>query len=185
MPNPTSRPTFARGLSFAALAGLGAPLFLLLTAPRFGYGPASATYALALLVVYPPFVASSLRRGALGAALAVLLVAPVAVLRPDALVALAVTPFVLGVVRGAVLFPRPFARALAYEMGLAAASGLVAALFYEPGLVGVSLSAWGFWLVQAGYALVPGRPPRFAEAGVDPFEQAHAAALAVLERRGR
>nr|PZN27043.1 MAG: hypothetical protein DIU78_06135 [Pseudomonadota bacterium] len=164
------------------VAGLGAPLWLLLTAPRLGYEGGSALYALGLLVVYPPFVSPDRRRGVVAAVLAALLAAPVALLRPDALVVLAVVPLVLGVVRGAVLFPRPLARTLAYEMVFAFASLLVVAILYEPGLFGVTLSAWGFWLVQAGHALVPG-DRAVNESETDPFERAHAAALAILDRR--
>jgi len=95
---------------------------------------------------------------------------------------LALTPVVLGIVRSGVSFPRPLARALGYELSFALLSIGAAWTVYEPSLIGVPCAIWTFWLVQSGFALVPGAV-RDPSPTTDPFDRAHRQALSVLERR--
>jgi len=177
------RPSLASHLVFAGCATLGTLVWVTTTASLFGYGGASAFCALGWVVFHPLFVAPSVERGAAGAALAFVLATPVAWLMPPPLVALALTPLLLGIVRSALLYAQPFARALLVESGLGLASLLAIVFFYDGGLLGTVLAAWAFWLVQSAFALIPreSRPPD--DRPVDPFDRAHAAALTILDRR--
>ncbi|HWA73517.1 MAG TPA: hypothetical protein VG937_14325 [Polyangiaceae bacterium] len=177
-----ARAQFFRGIVFALLAGAGSVLALLLVAPRWGYAGAAALWGLGAALLYPLFVSANLRRGILGSVLGAALSLPVAALVTDPSVVLTLALVVLALCRSVCVFPRPFARALLFELfflGL----GLALACFFQDGsLVGVAFATWAFWLVQAGFALTVTSSVKGEELG-DPFERAHAAAQAVLERR--
>jgi hypothetical protein len=55
--------------------------------------------------------------------------------------------------------------------------------FHDGSITGAVFGLWAFWLVQAGFCLVPGERPPPGERTADPFERAQAAALLVLHRR--
>jgi hypothetical protein len=171
-----------RGILFAVFAGLGVLFWSLVIGPIVGRGPAAAIYALALVPLYAITVAPNLRLGAIAFSLAAALALPVLCFDPVPRLALAITPFVLGIIRSTVLFPRPLARALFLELGVSALALLVAAVFHDPSPIGTTFAVWAFWLVQAGFALAPGEPAPGRQAVGDRFELAHARALAILER---
>jgi hypothetical protein len=176
---------FLRGLGFALVAGLGVLLWLTIAGPLIGYARAASLYGLALLPGYALVVAPNLRLGAGGFLLAAALALPAAFFAPGPRLVLVLTPFVLGIVRSAILFPRPFARALFLEACCSVLALGLAALFHDASVVGTTFAIWAFWLVQAGFALAPGEPgPAAAAPTGDPFDAARARALAVLERRG-
>jgi hypothetical protein len=101
---------------------------------------------------------------------------------PVAIFALA--PVILAIARSAFIYPRPFARALVYELLVNGLATIAALVLYDRSAIGAAFSLWSFWLVQAGFALVPGAAHACADP-IDPFDRAHAAAIAVLERRAR
>jgi hypothetical protein len=178
------RLSLLRGLLFALIAGLGVLLWLTIAGPWIGDSRAATLYALALLPGYALVVAPSLRRGAGGFLLAAALALPAAFFASGPRFVLALTPFVLGVVRSAVLFPRPFARAVFLEACCSLLAVCLAATFHDASVVGTTFAIWAFWLVQAGFALAPGEPATPPPSpGGDPFDTARARALAVLERR--
>jgi predicted membrane metal-binding protein len=176
------RLSLLRGLVFALIAGLGVMFWLQIAGPSVGYARATALYGLGLLPCYALTVAPVLRRGVVACALSVALVAPVAVMEPGSRLVFALTPFILGIVRSAVLFPRPFARALFLELCVSGLALLLAAFFHDASVVGVTFAVWVFWLVQAGFALAPGEAQAAQQDADDAFEVARARALAVLER---
>jgi hypothetical protein len=177
------RLSFLRGLLFALFAGLGVFLWLILAGPFLGYARAATWYGLGLLPGYALIIAPDLRRGVSACLLAAALTVPAALFAPGPLYVFAITPFVLGIVRSAVLFPRPFARALFLEACCNLLAVAVAAFFYDASVVGTTFALWAFWLLQAGFALAPGEPEARLAAAGDPFEAARARALAVLEGR--
>jgi hypothetical protein len=178
------RLSLLRGLGFALFAGLGVMPWLIVAGPLVGYARAGTLYGLALLPGYALAVAPSVRLGVVGLLLAAALALPAAVVAPGPPFVFALTPFVLGILRSAILFPRPFARALFLEAGCSLLALGLAAFFHDAGIVGAAFATWAFWLVQAGFALAPGDPgpPGEREVG-DPFDTARARALAILERR--
>ena len=179
-----SRPSLVLYLVFAVCAAAFALLWILTTAPLFGYGGAAGTCALALVVLHPLFVAPTVERGAAATALAFTLAIPVACLRLAPFTTFAWTAVLLGLVRSTLLYPAPFARALLTEACLGCAGLLALAYFDDGGITGAVFGLWSFWLVQAAFCLVPGEsPPPHAQRPVDPFERAQAAALLVLDRR--
>lgn len=178
------RLSLLRGVLFALVAGLGALLWLTLAGPLLGYARAAALYGLALLPGYALAVAPSVRRGAGAFLLAAALVLPAGLLATGPRFVFVLTPFVLGIVRSAILFPRPLARALFLEACCNLLAVGVAVFFHDASAVGMTFAIWGFWLVQAGFALAPGEPAAAPlTPGGDPFEAARARALAILERR--
>ncbi len=152
------RLSFLRGLVFALVAGLVVVLWLTIAGPLIGYARAASLYGLALLPGYALAVAPSLRRGAGGFLLAAALVSPAAFFAPGPRLAFVLTPFVLGIVRSAILFPRPLARALFLEGCCSVLAVALATLFHDASVVGTTFAIWAFWLVQAGFALAPGEP---------------------------
>jgi len=179
-----SRLSFLRGLGFALVAGLGILLWLTIAGPLIGYARAAALYGLALLPGYALAVAPNLRLGAGAFLLAAALALPAAFFAPGPRLVFVLTPFVLGIVRSAILFPRPFARALFLEACCSLLAVSLAVLFHDASVVGTTFAIWAFWLVQAGFALAPGEPRTAAPSPAgDPFDAARDRALAVLERR--
>lgn len=178
-----SRGSFARGLVFASLGGLGAMPFAIVAAGVLGYANAMALYALALVPLYLLVIAPTLRRGAAGALLAAAFAMTVLLAFPHAAIAGALTPFLLGIPRSAMLFPRPWARAVWLEFAFSTTAFVVAFCFSDGALVGDSLAIWTFWLVQAGFAVAPGEARKPDGEAADPFEVAQGAITAVLERR--
>jgi hypothetical protein len=180
------RPNLLRGVVFALIAGLGVMFWLLLAGPIFGYARAAALYGLALLPWYSLAVAPAWRAGLIAFFLAAVLAMPAALFAAGPRLVFALTPFVLGIVRSAILFPRPFPRALFLELCCSVPALLLAAFFHDSSVIGMTLAFWAFWLVQSGFALAPGEPGETSvrESG-DAFEVAHARALAVLERSQR
>ncbi|HWO12164.1 MAG TPA: hypothetical protein VNN80_21865 [Polyangiaceae bacterium] len=178
------RLSLLRGLLFALVAGLGVLLWLSVAGPLIGSARAASLYGLALLPGYALAVAPDVRRAAGAFLLAAALALPVSFFATGPRFVFVLTPFVLGIVRSAILFPRPFARALFLEACCSLLAVGVAVFFHDASAVGMTFAVWGFWLVQAGFALAPGEPAAapLAPAG-DPFEAARDRALAILERR--
>lgn len=177
------RPSMLSSLVFAACAALGTFLWVLCTAPFFGYGGATATWALGLAVLHPLFVAPDAQRRFAATVLAFSVAVPVACLEPPPLTAFAVMALLLGVCRSAILHPEPFARALLVEAAFGTAGFTALVLCYDGSLAGSVFGLWSFWLIQVGFSLIPEEPSFSDERGVDAFERAHAAALALLDRR--
>jgi hypothetical protein len=177
-----ARAQFFRGIVFALLAGAGSVLVLLLAAPHWGYAGATAAIGLGAALFYPLFASANLRRGLLGCGLAGALSLPVAMFVSDPSIVLTLALVVLALCRSVCVFPRPFARALLAELLFLGLGLSLACFFYDGSLVGVAFATWAFWLIQAGFALTVTSTAKEEEPG-DPFERAHAAAQAVLERR--
>jgi hypothetical protein len=168
---------------FAVCAALGTAFWVASAASLLGYGNASASCALALVVLYPLFAAPSVERGVAATFVTAALAIPLACLLPAPFVAFLGMSVLLGVVRSTLLYPRPFARALVLEAALALAGLGPVFLFYDGGLVGAVFALWSFWLIQAGFALSWGEPSRPAERSVDPFDRSYAAAVSLVEQR--
>lgn len=179
-----NRSRFLRGLGFALLAGGGSVLWLLVAAGPYGYARAAALWFLFCVVLHPLAASARGREGGGAMALALALGAPIALAGANSSVTLALALVVLALTRSARLYRRPFARALLFELVFLGAGLLLAVFFYDGGLAGVAFASWAFWLVQAGFALTA-TSSSDRDPPADAFERAHAAAVAVLERRSR
>jgi hypothetical protein len=175
---------FAHSALFAALAALGAFPWLALTGPLLGPARALRLY---LVMVTAGYVAGlGPGRRSFGVALVVAIlgcgITTLAHTLGEVALGLAV---VLGTARSAVLYRARTARAVVTEIVLVA-TGLVFARFLGgPTLVSVMLAIWGFFLVQSLFFLVGGVSTRRASgAHPDPFDEAHARALAILRADG-
>jgi len=177
---------FGRSILFAAVAAAGASLWLTGAGPLLGMRPALVVFLVGAGAAYAAGIVPTLRgrvRAALGAALAGGVVALVARSIPELVLGLTV---VLAVVRSGFAHPRPLPRALAIEAGLGVAATAFARHLAGPTIVSVALAVWGYLVIQSMFFLVP----RSAEAGTrkmrgsDPFDVAHARALALLDDEG-
>jgi hypothetical protein len=164
---------FGRSVLFAAAAGAAWPAFALLAGPLLGPRAALSLYLVAVAALYVAVLRSAPARG-LAAALAVLGFG-------GALMAVGCGPrevavgaaLAVGVCRSGILHRARTARALAIELGLLGGGLLLARFLAAPGLLGIALGIWGFFLVQSADFLIGGVRERSAgPAGVDPFERA-------------
>jgi len=176
-----TRSNFFRGLAFALAAGAAAPFGLFLAGGQRGIGN-SMLFA---VVLYLLFAHDNLRRGLGAGALALVLGVPFALFLRDPNVLTLLSLVTLALCRSAVLYPRPFARALAWELVFMGTGALGAFVWWDWSAVGVCLSTWSFWLIQSAFALTVTSSAGRDEAPSDPFERAHAAAEAVLAGRPR
>jgi len=174
--------SFGRSLAFAALAGAAWPAFALAAAPLIGTHAALSLYLVASAAIYVAGLAPRRVHG-LGAAIvaAALGAVFVAVARDPGVVALGAAIGV-GVCRSGLLYRARGGRALAAEACLLGAGLLLARYLATPGVLGVALALWGFFLVQSGFFLIGGVSKRNGDVrGIDRFDSARRRALALLE----
>jgi len=174
--------SFGGAVAFAAAAGAGWPVFALVFGPFAGAHAALGLYLVAAAALHAFAIAGDRARAAAAAlVVAALGVLCLAVAR-DAWELAAGAALALGVARGALLQRARPARALVAEVALLGAGLLLARWLATPGLLGIALAVWGFFLVQAGFFLVPGERERRADAaGGDGFEHARRRLVALLE----
>ncbi|HEV7733175.1 MAG TPA: hypothetical protein VGR62_13475 [Candidatus Binatia bacterium] len=172
---------FARSILFAAVAAMATAACLLMAAPLLGGRRVLALWLVALTAAYLSGLVPDRRRGVAAAFGALVAGATLLVIAPglhEVVLGLAV---VLGVGRSVFLYRRRPARAVVVEAVLLVGGLVLVAWLGGPSLHGVVLAVWGFLLVQSGFFLVPGASGRRAfEGAADPFEAAHARALALL-----
>ena len=178
---------FLRGIAFAALAAVGALPWLLVARPFLGSATALDLYLVAVTAAYlGDFVAERPRRAAvfLIAGLAGIALAILTRNRIELVTGLGVLVAIIrsGFLRSGFLHRSPAARAVVTEAILVGAGLAFARHLGGPSLAGVVLAIWGFFLVQSFYPLVGGIRVRSRAADRDPFEEAHARALAILQR---
>jgi len=183
---------FLRGIAFAALAAVGALPWLLVARPFLGSATALDLYLVAVTAAYlGDFVAERPRRAAVfliaglaGIALAILTRNRIELVTGlGVLVAIIRSGFLRsGFLHSGFLHRSPAARAVVTEAILVGAGLAFARHLGGPSLAGVVLAIWGFFLVQSFYPLVGGIRVRSRAADRDPFEEAHARALAILQR---
>lgn len=172
--------SFSRAIAFAAGAALVAVPFLLGVAPWLGLRAALSGLLVLLTALYVAGLARR-RRGGLGFGVAAIGLGA-AWLSPSVAVLAVVLAALLGVLRGAFLMRARPARALVLECLLLGGGLALAQLLAGAGLGSVALALWGFFLIQSLHFLIGGIAPRSeSRPDVDPFEQAHARALALLD----
>jgi hypothetical protein len=174
--------SLGRATLFAALAAAAWVPWLVLVGSVLGGRTALALYLVAVTAVYVAGVGP--RRAprvlvATGAALLGSLLAMVA--HSPAELALGLGA-ILATARSAISYRAAPARAVVTEVALVGGGLLFARTLAGPSAFGVMLAVWGFFLVQSAFFLVGGvQARRHGSTGRDPFEEAHARALALLE----
>ena len=174
--------SFGRSLAFAALAGAAWPAFALAASPAIGTRATLSLYLVACAAIYVAGLTPRRVHG-IGAAIVAAMLSALfaAVTREPGVVALGAASGV-GVCRSGLLYRARTGRALATEIGLLGGGLLLARFLAAPGVLGVALGLWGFFLVQSGFFLIAGVTERPVDAsGIDRFESARRRALALLE----
>lgn len=173
---------FGRSLGFAAVAGAGTSLLLVLVPPtQAGYVLLRA-YLVGCAVVYAAGLATRSRdalvAAAAGATLGVLLLLLPVGLAGTALGGTAI----LAWLRSGILYRARPLRALTCEL-LLGLTGLALAGFLKGAgvpVMGLGLAVWGYFLVQSVFFLIGGVTPRPVDGPLDPFDRARADLLALL-----
>jgi hypothetical protein len=173
------RNSLLRGLVFALVAGCLSSWVSFSVPGDYGYALLSAVVA-HLVVVAP-----NLKRGVRASAFSACLAFTAALFVRDQLLLTALGLVILGLARSALLYPRPFLRAVLVEMFFVG-SGVVAVMAWVgAGRLGLALSNWSFWLVQSAFVLSAAGVKAIPELPMDPFERAQQIAEAVLTGRPR
>jgi hypothetical protein len=176
------RNAFARSLVFAAGAAAAWPAFALAVQPFTGGRGAIALYLVASAAAYVAVLAPTLVRGAAAAALAAGITGAYAAVARDPFAVALAAAIAIGLARSGLLHRASPARALAVEAILLGGGLALAGFLATPGILGVALAIWGFFLVQSAFPAIGGVRPSGAEAERgDAFERAHRRALALLE----
>jgi hypothetical protein len=176
---------FVRSAVFAAAASAGWLAWAVVVGPLIGVRSALTAYLVVLVALYVatlPDRARASRRAAISAGAGLLAVAIVFVARGPAELGIGLA-LVIGLVRSAVLCRAAPGRAVLTEVALLGGGLLFARALVGLSLLSVALAVWGFLLVQSFFFLIPGSMARETTGRqVDPFDDAHRRALAVLER---
>ena len=174
--------SFPRSLGFAAGAAAGYLPFLMLAAPLLGLATARGIYLAALVPLYVVGIAPR-RAGGIGAALLGGLLALGALVVTGSLSGLALAlAAIASFLRSGLLYESRPARAWALELLLTGGGLALAASLLGRSELTTALAIWGFFLVQSGFFLLGGVREALAPiARSDPFEAAHARALALVE----
>lgn len=163
---------FARTLVFGALAALGVPAVWLLLAPLLGSSLVLGLYWVGLAIAYPVWIAGSLRRAVGAAALSGVGALVLLALLPGLSVMAAGAALLVAAVRSGFLYRAPQPRLLVLEALLLVVGLTVANALATPGVLGMALAVWGYFLVQSLYFLLARPRPRAATPGGDSFERA-------------
>jgi hypothetical protein len=177
--------TFLRSAVFGVVAAAGWVPWVAVAGPIAGVWNARALYLIGVTTVYVGGLSPRGARRMTAALVAGLIATAVAfAVRSTAELSIGLA-VILGIARSAFLYRSTPARAVAKEAALLV-GGLVFARFLAgPSLASTGFAIWGFLLVQSLFFLTssPGARPQAGRI-IDPFEEAHRRALALLERTG-
>jgi hypothetical protein len=173
---------FGSSLGFALGAAAGWPVFALVAGPRIGASAALSLYLVGVAAVYAFGLTADRVRGLGAAALTGAIAAAFAAIARDPAVVALGAAIGIGLARSALLHRRSTGRAIAVEVTLLGIGLLLARFLASPGLLGIALALWGFFLVQSIFFAIGGASERRPDTGaMDPFERAKRRAMEVLE----
>ena len=163
---------FGRTLAFGLLAALGVPAVRLLQVPLMGHPAIWHFYVAGLAVVYLIAIAGSPRRVLGSALLGSIGAVALLLLTPGIGVTVVGASLLVACVRSGFLYRVPQPRLLLLEAGLLGVSLAAVELLVGPGVFGIALAVWAYFLVQSLWFLVARPRPRTLEPPGDPFERA-------------
>ena len=172
---------FGRSLLFGAFAGLAGSFFLLAAEPLIGIGPGLGLFSILIAAVYLVGLGNRPRRRLGAGLLALFLGGAVWLLGPTPREAILVAAALLSIGRTAICLPSRGARAWTIEALLTGGGLLIASAVLGSSPHSFALAVWAFFLVQSVFFLVASERRPDAETEVDPFDAAHARALAVMD----
>ncbi len=174
---------FSSSLVFAAIAGLAAVPYLLVTLPAFSLIRTFSIGSIVLVAAYIVVVSPSLVRGLRNGALTLVLGAGLYTLAPGVVVLYA-SPILLGIVRSGLLYRTKIGRAFAIEAMLFLLATSVAQLLAGSTVQSYGLAVWGFFLVESAFFLFAGASSH-PESGSaeDPFDRARREATRLMEEQ--
>jgi hypothetical protein len=174
---------FARTLVFAALAAAGLPVAVTFAGVALGGESAAELYLIGVASIYAIGLCPDRSRRVAAFAASALFGAILALLPLDLRATAVGAAGTVAFTRG-VLLPRSrehFALTIAIECVFAVAGLAVADAFARGGLPSLCLALWGYFLVQSGWFLFGAHALRAADPPRDPFDQARARLLRLLE----
>jgi len=174
--------SFGGSILFAAAAGAGLLVAVLVFGPVLGVSSVVAGFAVAAATVFAIGIAPNRRGAAAAGALASVLGALLLLLPIGVHATVAGAAAVVALCRSGLLYrSRPW-RAILVETALLVAGLGLAQLVAGWGVASLALAAWGYFLVQSLFFLVGGVATR-AEANeeVDPFDRARSRLVALLD----
>jgi len=179
----TTRLRFGTAVQVAAAFAVTLPATVLVLGPLLGRPAALTAHWLLCGAVYAALLAPTVRRAVAAGGFVLLGGAGVATLGGVASPGVAAAPVVLvaalvGLARSVISYRVGLVRGLLVEATLGTAAVALAGLLSGPSALGAVAAAWGFWLVQSVYPLIPG--PR-ARGGSGKDDDAFARAAARLE----
>lgn len=175
-----ARRGFARTLAFGLAAALGVPAVAVALAP-VGSSLALCLYLVGLAIAYLGWIAGSRRRALVAGAIASAAVLLLPVLGPSVGFTAVAAALLLAAVRSGYLYRGASPRALVLEVGLLLGGLATAKLLATPGVLGMALAVWGFFVVQSLYFLLARPRARTPGGGGDPFERVRERLEGLLE----
>ena len=172
----------ARTLGFGLVAALAVIPWQLVLSAFVTPGTALSAFALLCACGFAVVVAPSLRAAFIAGMACAPLAGAAFVLAPGVGATLLAAALIAAFGRGLSYRAQP-ARTIAIELVLLVPALSAAKLFGSGSPLGAALGIWSYCLVQSAFFLVLRPESRAAEAAGDAFEDAHARALALLERR--
>ena len=173
---------FGGTLLFGAVAAAATLPWVEIVAPGLGLETALGSYAVLNVAIYLAGLAATPRQGFGAAAFAVLLGGLAFQVASSPREQLLVAALILGLLRSGLLYRAGFGRALLLEAVLLCGGLVVAARLFSGTTASLALAVWGFFLVQSVFFLVSGvTQQRDGAEGLDPFDDARAHAVAILE----
>lgn len=172
----------ARTLGFGLVAALAVIPWQLVLSAFVAPGSALSAYALLCACGFAVAVAPSLRDAFIAAVASTPLAGAAFVLAPGVGAALLAAALIAAFGRGLSYRAEP-ARTIAIEVVLLVLALTAARLFGGGSPLGAALGIWSYCLVQSAFFLVLRPEPRAPKVAGDSFENAHARAIALLDRR--
>ena len=183
MKTDQTRDRFLVSLGFALVISLATVPWMMLTAPVISAAGSLAWLAIPGLAIYIIAIAPRPTRGLTVAVVASSVLLLVTLMTSENTLRLLAAALALGLARSGWLYRRSAGRALVLELGLLLGGLGLASLLAGGSLLTWALAVWGFLMTQSLFFLVSDLRDRKDTAPGDPFEQARAAALRLLETR--
>jgi hypothetical protein len=172
---------FSRSVAFGAAAAAAYVPFALAIGPALGRQGALFAFLALLIPFYLTGIGLTRRRGVAAAVLATGIIVATTVSYATVREGLVVVALALGLARSGLAQPGTFVRSVVLETLLFVGGLSVASVLVGSSTLSVAIALWGFFLVQSVFFLVAGPRSSSSQGSIDPFDEAHDRATAILD----